>query len=84
MPQRITLDPDPPQAGKPCTICYDFTGLELKDTKIVITYVPPGGEDSVVLLPAANCADITVAAATSMHLEDTSGESPELLVEIDN
>lgn len=77
--QRITLDPDPPEAGQPVKICYDFDGLDPARTVLKVTFGPdatPGGEHEVD--EDEPCVTIDVPQhATSITVEDLEGPSPD-------
>lgn len=80
--QRISIDPDPPQAGKALRICYDFFGSGLTSTTLKIHYVPTSyGTDTVTVSesPAgSSCKEILCPAASSLTIVDGSGVSQDL------
>lgn len=77
--QRISLNPDPPIAGADVEICHDFTGSDVEQTDLVVTFGPrdtPGGEHQVS--KESPCVTVKVpAAATSITVEDLLGPSPD-------
>ena len=77
MKQRFTIDPDPPQAGQPVKICYEFTGTPLTETEIKIDWRPDTiPDESHAVTPADPCVTVTVpAGASGGFLIDTKGYS---------
>jgi len=81
-PMLIHIDPHPPEAGKPCTIRYDFPPTPPPSSiELVVTYTPPSGSFSTFLYPTSDHITVTIpSAAITMEIADTSGFSPTLLV----
>lgn len=76
--QRIKLDPDPPQAGKPLTICYEFSGLQIEQTVLRVTFTPNDGSDDYTVTRASNCVTVDVPSnALQITVEDQGGPSPD-------
>ena len=77
--QRISFNPDPPQAGQPLTICYDFSGTGLSFTHLKVTFTPPVVSPATyVVTPDAPCVTVTVPrGAVSILVEDIDGPSPD-------
>lgn len=82
-PQRISIDPDPPVHGQSLTVCYDFAGTNLQKVTLVLTFTP-GGIVTLELLPGVPCKSVLVPSnATSLKIVDTSGNSQDLVTEVD-
>lgn len=75
LPHRITVEPDPPQAGQPLRICYDFSGSGLESTTLRVTFDPGGSEDYAVT-PANPCVTINVPGnAETYNITDLASQS---------
>lgn len=72
---RISFSPDPPQAGKPLKICYDFNGSGVNSTRLEVTYDPPSGSTKYDVTPQNPCVTITCAAAKEIFVTDLDGPS---------
>jgi len=76
--ERITLDPDPPQAGQKLTICYKFEGSGRKEATLVVTFTPRTGGGTFEVTEEEPCVTIDVpAGATWITVEDEGGPSPD-------
>ena len=78
--ERITIDPDPAQAGQDAKICYDFSGLSLTSVTIKIEWKPDTIQDQeIILTPEAPCVVVKVpVGASGGFLIDQSGNSDTL------
>jgi hypothetical protein len=77
-PQRISFSPNPPVQGESVEICYDFTGLSITSTTLVVTFSPGGSPTSYSVSTEIPCFTITVpGSATSFLIHDSSKNSPD-------
>lgn len=72
---RISFSPNPPQAGKPLKICYDFNGSGVSSTRLEVFYDPPSGSAKYPVTPQNPCVTITCAAANEILVKDLDGPS---------
>jgi hypothetical protein len=77
-PQRISFEPDPPQAGKILKICYSFENLPQDKTQLEVSFNP------AVVSPATYdvtrkdpCLTLLVPEADSILVQDLDGPSPD-------
>lgn len=83
MIDRITVTPDPASPGTEITVCYSFNGATSPVT-LKLNYGPDGTPDeSITVSAAAPCKKVTVPnGATSLIVEDQSGQSADHVVQI--
>lgn len=75
LPHRISVDPDPPEAGESLQICYDFSGTGLESTTLTVTF-DPGGSENLLVTPHAPCQTITVPSNAEVYnITDQSAQS---------
>jgi hypothetical protein len=75
LPDRITVNPDPMEAGKSALICYDFTGLTSTSVQLSFTWDPAGSPSSLELTSDDPCQTITVPEANTVLIVDESAQS---------
>lgn len=76
--QRIQFAPSPPVQGQWLTICYDFEGVEIGQTRVSVDFKPGGEPSEHTLTPEANCVSIYVPQdAETIVVEDLDGPSPD-------
>lgn len=83
MTQRITIDPDPPQAGGSVTICYDFDGLAetVAVADLTVDFRPDdiGGDVSIAPTKEDPCVVVQIpASADGGFVVDNGGHSDTL------
>lgn len=65
----ITVDPDPPQRGKPCKVCVDDAPRTIE-----VTWTPPGTTTSYPLTAENPCVTIDVPkTAITVIIHETTG-----------
>lgn len=76
--QRISLDPEPPVRNQDVEISYDFTGLDMKKTRLRVTFYP-GGTPTIYTIEKDDprVAVPVPGDATSVLIEDLDGPSPD-------
>ncbi|MCR9245629.1 MAG: hypothetical protein NXI31_11405 [bacterium] len=76
MTARITVTPNPANAGDDITICYDFSGVSETSVTLSLSWDPPHDPDSVTLTPEDNCVVVTSSPNTEgLIISDNSGNS---------
>lgn len=77
-PHLISVNPDPPKAGQPVTICYDFREGDPDPALLTVEIDVPGGTNSqsIELTKAEPCETIAIpAGATGLLITDPYGPS---------
>ena len=84
MTQRISLNPEPPIQGQGVEVCYDFRGTDLSQTTLRVIFDPGGASTDHDVTPASPCVTVSVPGnATSIKVEDLTGDSPDKTSEVD-
>jgi hypothetical protein len=63
LPLRITVHPDPVHRGDTVQVCYDFTGLQISQATIYVSFDPPGGSQGFQVSLSDPCFDVTIPSS---------------------
>lgn len=83
---RISCTPNPPVAGQPVKICYDFNGSGIGQTNLEVEFTlsPTGSSSSTHTVKVGDhCVTIQVPSnAVAMKVHDTTGTTTDLVTDV--
>lgn len=76
---RISITPNPPEAGKTAKVCYDFIGSGITSTVLDVEFTPPTGSGSYPVSIGSPCVDVPIPdGAEFVLITDQDGVSEPL------
>lgn len=84
MTQRISVNPNPPVAGEPVKITYDFSGADITSARLCVSFFPKPNSSEQKATVANPTIEVEVPEdAEQITIEDKDGDSPDLVKAVD-